>query len=72
MDKQLKAALQELTSKDVDLPATVREVDKQAAVVVVQDHDGFVFNQVRLTSVIDDTNKVVQYPAVESPVLVSR
>lgn len=73
MDKKLKDALKQLTAKDVQtFPAHIREVDKTTATVVVQDFDGFVFDEVRLASVIDDANKVVQYPAVDSTVLVSR
>ena len=73
MDKKLKAALQNLTAKDVQtFPATVTAVDKTQHVVSVKDTDDFVFDDVRLSSVVDDTNKVVQYPAVGSTVLVSR
>lgn len=73
MDKKLQAAFKNFTSKDVQtFPATVTAVDKTQHVVSVKDTDDFVFDDVRLTGVVDDSNKVVQYPAVGSPVLVSR
>ena len=73
MDKKIKRALKNLTAKDVQtFPATVTAVDKAKHVVSVQDTDDFVFDDVRLTSVIDAASKVVQYPAVGSTVLVSR
>ena len=73
MDKKLKEALRNLTAKDVQtFPATVTAVDKTQHVVSVQDTDDFVFDDVRLSSVIDNGNKIVQYPAVGTTVLISR
>lgn len=73
MDKKLKQALRNLTAKDVQtFPATVTAVDKTQRVVSVRDTDDFVFDDVRISSVVDDSNKVVQYPAVGSTVLISR
>ncbi|WP_442265875.1 hypothetical protein ACSIGC_16495 [Tenacibaculum sp. ZS6-P6] len=72
-DKDLQDAFRQLVAKEPEtFIATVTKVDKETKTIEVIDTDGFDFDDVRLTSVIDDTNKVVQYPKEETTVLVSR
>ncbi|WP_299838751.1 hypothetical protein [uncultured Tenacibaculum sp.] len=72
-DKDLQDAFRQLVSKEPEtFIATVTKVDKETKTIEIIDTDGFDYDEVRLTSVIDDTNKVVQYPKEETSVLVSR
>ncbi len=72
-DKDLQDALRHLVSREPEtFIATVTKVDKETKTIEVLDTDGFDFYDVRLTSVIDDNNKVVQFPKEETTVLVSR
>ncbi|WP_299682965.1 hypothetical protein [uncultured Tenacibaculum sp.] len=72
-DKDLQNAFRHLTHKEPQtFIATVTKVDKEKKTIEIIDTDGFDFDDVRLTSVIDDTNKVVQFPKEETSVLVSR
>ncbi|SNR16535.1 hypothetical protein [Tenacibaculum jejuense] len=72
-DKDLQDAFKHLVARDPEtFIATVTKVDKETKTIEIVDTDGFDFDEVRLTSVIDDTNKVVQYPKEETSVLVTR
>lgn len=72
-DKDLQNAFKHLVAKEPQtFIATVTKVDKEDKTIEVVDTDGFDFNNVRLTSVINESNKVVQYPKEETTVLVSR
>ncbi len=74
MDEKLRKAFENMIKK---LPNTfiakVLEVDKNVKVIKIEDDDEFEFEDVRLTSIIDDSNdKVVKFPKVGSFVLVTR
>ncbi|TCI93681.1 hypothetical protein [Tenacibaculum sp. M341] len=72
-DKDLQNAFKHLVAKEPQtFIATVTKVDKETKTIEVVDTDGFDYDNVRLTSVINDANKVVQYPKEETTVLVSR
>ena len=72
-EKELQQAFTAFVAKDPQtFIATVLEVDKEHKTLKVEDTDGLDFDNVRLTSVIDDSNKVVQFPKEQTTVLVSR
>lgn len=72
-DTELQEAFKTMFASEVQtFIATVLEVDKDEKTIKVEDQDGLDFDDVRLTSVIDDSNKVVQFPKEHTTVLVSR
>jgi hypothetical protein len=73
VDKEIKKGFKNLfPAHEQTFFAIVKEVDKDNKVIKIEDEDEFPFENVRLTSVIDDADKVVKYPKVNSTVLISR
>ncbi|MDB0601070.1 hypothetical protein PL373_07910 [Tenacibaculum maritimum] len=72
-EKDLQQAFSEfIKTEPQTFIAKVIKVDKTLKTVTVEDTDGLDFDDVRLTSVINQSNKVVQYPKEQTTVLVSR
>lgn len=72
-DNELHEGFKKMFTSEVQtFIAIVLEVDKDEKTIKVEDQDGLDFDDVRLTSVIDNSNKVVQFPKEQTTVLVSR
>jgi len=72
-EEQLQEAFKKLNEKkETSFYGIVKEVDKATKTIKVEDKDDFPFEDVRLTSVIDDSDKVVKHPKLNSTVPISR
>lgn len=72
-DKDIHKALKQWNSpSEAVFIATVTQVNKTDKTVSVIDNDELDYDDVRLTSVINDKNSVVQYPVLGSTVLVCK
>lgn len=72
-DIELQEAFKTLFTSDAQtFVATVTGVNKDEKTIIIEDTDGYPFEDVRLTSVIDNSDKVVVYPKPDTTVLVSR
>ena len=72
-DIELHEAFKTLfTSEAQTFVAKVLAVNKADKTIKVEDQDGLDYDDVRLTSVIDSSQKVVQFPKVLTTVLVSQ